>query len=556
MHPAPATDITYAAFAERRGAPLMLAIALFALRVAYLVWWCPFTLAEDEAQYWEWSRRLDWSYYSKGPGVAWAIAAATKVFGHAEWSVRLPAAASLLIVSLAGAALARDIFGSRRAAFFAVALLNCVPLLQSAGLLMTIDMPYAACWTLAAWAFWRGVTGASGPALVGAGAAIGVGFLFKYTALLLVPGFVIFAIARRRRLSLPRAPWFAVAAIVLAVCAAPVLYWNWIHEWPTVKHLLGHVNAEGGDRPVAQRTADRPYSIRWTLEYIGAQIGLAGPMIGLAIVEFFDSRRRRAEEPRRWNGSLYLALCALPLLVFYLLVTFVAPVQQNWALAAHTTLAVMGAGVVVRGMDDYARRLARWRSIPPPRPRAGVFLRRPETLVQVLWHVTLAFGIVTGIGFARADLAAHLPLIGRAVPIHRLTGADVRAGHVARLLAAEQLAAGDALESRYPFVIAHLYGPAAQMAYYLPGRPVVYCSSAYDGGRRTQYDYFPDTDLERVTPQLLGRSAVMIGGTEESWRYVFDSVTPVGKLEGEKKDDRPAFTGRGFRGFPRGRTAP
>ena len=33
-----------------------------------------FDLHYDEAQYWEWAQQLDWSYYSKGPLVAWSIA--------------------------------------------------------------------------------------------------------------------------------------------------------------------------------------------------------------------------------------------------------------------------------------------------------------------------------------------------------------------------------------------------------------------------------------------------------------------------------------------------
>lgn len=34
---------------------------------------CPLDLSGDEAHYWDWSRQLDWSYYSKGPAVAYVI---------------------------------------------------------------------------------------------------------------------------------------------------------------------------------------------------------------------------------------------------------------------------------------------------------------------------------------------------------------------------------------------------------------------------------------------------------------------------------------------------
>jgi 4-amino-4-deoxy-L-arabinose transferase-like glycosyltransferase len=38
-------------------------------------------LSGDEAHYWEWSRRLDWCYYSKPPGVAVLVRAGTFLFG-------------------------------------------------------------------------------------------------------------------------------------------------------------------------------------------------------------------------------------------------------------------------------------------------------------------------------------------------------------------------------------------------------------------------------------------------------------------------------------------
>src|SRR5262249_25418158 len=40
------------------------------LHVSYLSGNCPLDLGQDEAHYWDWSRHLDWSYYSKGPLVA------------------------------------------------------------------------------------------------------------------------------------------------------------------------------------------------------------------------------------------------------------------------------------------------------------------------------------------------------------------------------------------------------------------------------------------------------------------------------------------------------
>src|SRR2546423_9501574 len=42
----------------------------------------------DEAHYWMWSERLAPAYFSKGPGIAFAIRASTMVFGATEFGVR------------------------------------------------------------------------------------------------------------------------------------------------------------------------------------------------------------------------------------------------------------------------------------------------------------------------------------------------------------------------------------------------------------------------------------------------------------------------------------
>ena len=81
------------------GGVFALAASSTLLRIVYLLWFCPYSLVEDEAHYWEWSRRLDLSYYSKGPLVAYLIAGLTGVFGTSAFGIRLGA----VILSLVGA---------------------------------------------------------------------------------------------------------------------------------------------------------------------------------------------------------------------------------------------------------------------------------------------------------------------------------------------------------------------------------------------------------------------------------------------------------------------
>ncbi len=59
-----------------------------------------FPLAPDEANYWQWSRYLDWSYHDQSPLIAWAIWPCTYFLGNTEWAVRLPSVIAMAVTAL------------------------------------------------------------------------------------------------------------------------------------------------------------------------------------------------------------------------------------------------------------------------------------------------------------------------------------------------------------------------------------------------------------------------------------------------------------------------
>src|SRR3989338_1023079 len=123
----------------------------------YYIWQGPFDLSADEAHYWEWSRRLDFSYYSKGPAIAYIIAFFTKIGGNNEVSVRLGSVIIAVIVSLILFALAREIFDSERAGFFAGLMPSLTPLYAAGSVLMTTDAPLILVWGLTIYFFRKAV---------------------------------------------------------------------------------------------------------------------------------------------------------------------------------------------------------------------------------------------------------------------------------------------------------------------------------------------------------------------------------------------------------------
>ncbi len=532
----------------------ILAAGLLAARLAYHLWLSPFELAADEAHYWDWSRHLSLSYYSKGPGVAWAIWASTQLFGHAEWAVRLPAAVSAMVTTLVLARLAqRCAGGDARAAFLAAAAFSLVPGFQATALLMTIDMPYVACWSLAALAAWEmlsaqreGRAGLGWAALLGL--AIGVGFLFKYTILLLLPGLLAFRLLRPTRVDRRRGlPASAACAFVALAAVQPVLIWNHQHGWPTVAHLLGHLDLPGGDVP-REPGEPNPWSPLWALEFIGAQIGLVGPMIVLMAGGAWRALRRWRERGSDAEADVFLACCGVPIVLIYVGVSLMTDAEANWAIAGYTTLCVLVARRALVELPRYRAMVRAWRAIDPPRPKRGILRRKPETGWQIAWHWSIGYGVVAGVGMLGLVLLERVPVVAEIVPSHRLMGHAARAERLAgslREVHAERT--GEAL------VMAHRYTDASRMAYHLfrimgEEAPTVTSGSAHLGERASAYDHWPETDP--ADPRWLGATVHLVGGGIPKWQrgFAFERVVPL--------ESRPALSlGFGY-GGPAERSTP
>lgn len=531
-----------------------LVLVVLALRLLYLRYGSPYELVEDEAHYWDWSRRLALSYYTKGPGVAWTIAASTALLGVSEFAVRAPAAIAGAIGALATGALAADASRDRRAAFAGAVAWSIAPMTIALGLLMTIDGPYLACWAVAAWLGWLAIDRRSGPALAGCAAALGACFLYKYTALLLAPGLLLAWLLLRRRAerkqeesTSKRGRWTLVASGVFFAAISPVLIWNTLRGWPTVRHLLEHLGS-GGSAPAAEPSGWDPL---WTLELLGAQVGLLGLAAPLVFIALWRALRRGAPSALR-RGAVFAVCCAAPTLLFYLAVSLRAEPEGNWPGAAWVTMLALVGMAAPSEVDRYRALVREWRA-DPARPKRGLLRRAPETPFQVSWHWAIGAGIVVGVVLLRLDLLAHVPLVGRIVPIHRLTGAQERADVVQGLVERARQESG-----QEPFIASLSYGDASHMAFYLPGRPAVRCARSVLGGQPSQYDFFEDTRFVdprtgATEPALLGRPAALVGGDEAFWSAAFDRLEAAGDLDAlsgpSDQGKRSLFIGYGFRGW-------
>lgn len=310
-----------------------------ALAVARLValFRTPLELYPDEAQYWLWSRTLDFGYYSKPPVIAWAIWATTAVGGDSEAWVRLSAslfqAGATVVVFLIGRRLYGGAVGLAAAALYAL-----MPGIQLSALVAATDAPLL---------FFLGLTILAYLALleaegrrklvlaVGLGAALGLAFLSKYAAIYFVVGLAIHLAVSREA----RAAWTPTAAgaalLALAATLAPNLAWNATHGFATFQHTAANAAWSGVQL----------FNVGEMAAFVGSQFGVFGPIpLGALIVGVVLAIRRRTLDPR----DLTLLCFTLPPLLIVTGQAFISRANANWSGAGYLAGAVLVAAWLVR----------------------------------------------------------------------------------------------------------------------------------------------------------------------------------------------------------------
>jgi hypothetical protein len=317
---------------DRRALLLFAAVTVF--HVAYAGW---LALSPQEAYYWEWSRRLDLSYFDHPPLAAWTIRLFTALLGESERVVRLAAALHSTIFSAFLWLTTRRLFGSR-AALLAIAGGAVVPLFSIGQVIITPDGPLLSGWAMALYFTVRALDDDRPEWLLAAGAAAGWAMLGKYTGFLLLPQILALLLWDPRGRRMLRTPWPWLGALLAAALFSPVVIWN------AGRHLESFAFQTTGR---AETSRLRPVLLG---RYLGLQVLAMSPVVLLLCVEAVLVAWRRRATPA-WRVVLVFSA---PLLLLATAVSPVHWVKMNW-LAPVWLTALAGAAALVP-----ARRGARW----------------------------------------------------------------------------------------------------------------------------------------------------------------------------------------------------
>jgi membrane-associated phospholipid phosphatase len=440
-------------------------------------------LGPDEAHYWEWSRHLDLSYYSKGPMIAYLVAFGTSIFGDTVFGVRFLAVVLSAISSLLLFRLVYEMYKDEAAALGAALIFQIVPLFAAFGVIFSIDSPFLFFWILSLYLFYRAVDSETRAGEAGTGKAlplqgigswvllgisVGLGLLTKYTMAFFHAGIFLFLIMSDKRYLLRTVRPYA-AVIISFIVFSPVIIWNFQHDWVTVRHTAGQAHVAEG----------LTLSIGSFGEFVGSQIGVVTPVIFVLI--FYALHKLFHHE--KGYRSVFLFAFSMPVIAFFVLKSIQGKVQTNWAMTGYIT------GIIA----------VSW-----------YFLRSGTPLLSGKKRLLIGAGVAVALV---VTVVSHYPWIIK-LPPKLDPSSRLRGWHQLR----DEINPfyRDLAALGHVFVFSDRYQISSELAFYIAGHPKTYCINL--GRRMDQYDLWPGMNEDAALIRLGGGAdAKPINGIYVTW---------------------------------------
>ena len=428
-------------------------------------------LSDTEAYYVSWARWPSLSYYDHPPLVAWLTWLVPKEATPVGW--RFVTVVCTAVFALLVNELATRMF-SARAGFFATVLVSVLPAFMMTSVLVNPEALLAPLWIAALIAlydlrehdeWWRPLW---------LGSLVGVGFLAKYTAVLVVPlGIGWLATSPETRRWLRRPSLYAAGLVALAL-ATPVIVWNATRGFPTVRlHFV--------ERAATFSLAVYSHNAVHT---VTSQLALFHPLVFPCLAATAVLVVMRARDPR----YRFLAWAGVPTLLFFLaMMVRVRDAEPHWPMVAYVPLAIAMAGM----LDASAHR------------------RLAHGYIGTLATVTMVGLGLYCVHIASPVLLERIPAAdydANADPVNETLGWD--RVHEAIRRAADGLGPRAVVVSNHNVLCGHIEVE-------LDDSPPVYCKSAH----RTEYDFVGRGEPPSDAPIVYVESA----------RYSLDPATAVGR---------------------------
>ena len=302
---------------------IIIVLAFILLRVFAIIS-TPLELSADEAQYWLWSKKLSWGYFSKPPMIAWLIHASNNIFGDYDYSIRIFAPIIHGINALVIFRLSQEINDNYLAHFLSSLIWLTLPIVGVGSFLMSTDTPLMLIWTTSLLVIVKAYNSDNLFLWNLAGLIAGLALYAKYAAFYLPLGLIIFYIINfhnEKNIKLRGLFLFLMNFIIISL---PNVIWNYFNNFHTINHLSSNA------------VIDAPsYSLFGSFTFLIAQIAILGPLLFIVIV-------LTAYNIKRLNKlSIFLLYFIFPVYILMFIQGFFSEANANWAASALPAITIL-----------------------------------------------------------------------------------------------------------------------------------------------------------------------------------------------------------------------
>ena len=277
-----------------------------------------YDLFGDEAQYWAWSKALDFGYYSKPPLLAWIIAASTYLFGNSFEVLKLISFIFYFLTSFVVYLISLNLFKKKNLALLCALSFSLLPAVSISSFLLSTDVILIFFWSLSLLFLLKIRDETKLLNFLLLGIFLGLSFLAKYAAVYFFISLIIlfFFDKKLKEIFFRKKLNTTIFLFSCFLVLLPNLIWNTRNGWITFAHTSDNASLKNIN-----------INLFNGIEFILTQGLMVGPILFILFITTVTKMKNNFE-------TNFLLSFSIPIFLIVSVESIIVRANANWAAVA------------------------------------------------------------------------------------------------------------------------------------------------------------------------------------------------------------------------------
>ena len=281
-----------------------------------------FDLFGDEAQYWIWSQKFEFGYYSKPPLLSWIIKIFTLILGNSFQALKAVPFVFYFFTACVIYFLSLELFKNKKLAVISGLSFYLLPSVSVSSFLLSTDVILLFFWSLSLLYLLKVRKEQNIINFIFLGIFLGLSFLAKYAAIYFFISLIILLCSdiKIRKSFLKNIFFSTIFLLSFFATLLPNIIWNIKNNWVT----LFHTSENAGFERVS-------FNLTNGLEFLLTQSLMVGPILFFSLFYFFKKIKFDFT-------TLFLLVFSIPIFLIVFIESIIVRANANWAAVALVSL--------------------------------------------------------------------------------------------------------------------------------------------------------------------------------------------------------------------------